>query len=168
MMTAQSLSYLQTLFYIVSPIVTLLAVLIAYMTLAKQARPHLLVHYRPNPDIQSFVDLVVENIGGGMARDVTFSRPIPIKYFGIEKSDGSAIEALGEGLPAIASGQRFIFDGGQYAGLYSERRVGTFFVPTRLGASPFSLLTQPRRLSAASVPAIRPNTNPFNTEVAPV
>lgn len=64
----------QTAFYVVNPLVTLLAVSVAYLALVKQSRPQILVEYRPNPGIQTLIDLVVENIGGGMARNVTFSR----------------------------------------------------------------------------------------------
>lgn len=107
----------QAVFYVVSPLVTLLAVTVAYVALLKQSRPHVLVQYRPNSHLQSVIDLVIENLGGGMARNVAFSTPLPVEYFGIEKSDGSGKDILSEGLPAIAAGQRFIFHGGQFGGL---------------------------------------------------
>lgn len=107
----------QTIFYVVSPLVTLLAVFVAYLALLKQSRPHILVYYQPNPSIQSIIDLVIENIGGGMARDVVFSQPLPAQCYGIEKADREGSEVLSNGLPAIAAGQRYIFDGGQYGGL---------------------------------------------------
>ncbi len=107
----------QIIFYMVSPLVTLLAVFVAYLALAKQSKPHILVHYRPNQDIQSIIDLVIENIGTGMARHVVFSQPLPARCYGIEAADGVGAEVLGDGLPAIAVGQKYIFDGGQYGGL---------------------------------------------------
>jgi len=107
----------QIIFYGVSPLVTLLAVVVAYLALAKQSKPHILIHYRPNPNIQSIIDLVIENVGTGMARDVTFSKPLPARCFGIESPDGPGSEVLGNGLPAIAVGQQYIFDGGQFGGL---------------------------------------------------
>ncbi len=112
----------QTVFYVVSPLVTLLVVFVAYLALVKQSRPHILVQYRPNPDIPSIIDLVIENIGGGMASDVTFSQPLPAKCYGIEKASDSGAEVLGDGLPAIAAAQKYVFDGGQYGGL--ESRLG--------------------------------------------
>lgn len=112
----------QTIFYVVSPLVTLLAVSVAYLALVKQSHPHILVQYRPNPGIPSFIDLVIQNIGGGMARDVTFSVPLPAMCFGIEKANGDCTEVLGDGLPAIAAGQEYVFNGGQYGGLSS--RIG--------------------------------------------
>ena len=112
-----TISSAQIIFYMVSPFVTLLAVFVAYLALAKQSKPHILVHYRPNPDIQSIIDLVIENIGTGLARNVVFSRPLPVRCYGIEVADGAGSEALGEGLPVIAVGQKYVFDGGQYGGL---------------------------------------------------
>lgn len=109
---------MQVVFYIVSPVITLMAVFVAYLTLNKQSMPQLLIHYRPNPDIQTLIDLVVENIGGGLARDVIFSQPLPAKCFGVESAQDKGIGILGEGLPAISSGQKYIFNGGQYAGLF--------------------------------------------------
>ena len=107
----------QTTFYVVSPLVTLLAVFVAYLALLKQSRPHILVHYRPNPGVQSIIDLVVENIGNGMARDVVFSEPLPARCYGIEAPDGEGVEVFRGGIPAIAAGQQYLFDGGQYGGL---------------------------------------------------
>lgn len=112
----------QTIFYVVSPLVTLLAVSVAYLALVRQSRPQILIQYRPNPDIQSLIDLVVENVGGGLARNVAFSQPLPAKCFGIEKADGPGIDVLADGVPAIAARQRYVFDGGQYAGLLE--RIG--------------------------------------------
>lgn len=110
----------QIIAYIVSPLATLLAVWVAYLALLRGSQPQLLVYYAPNPDIQTLIDLVIENIGGSTATDVTFSKPIPVTWFGIEKpdNDGSFIEP--SGFPAISAGQRYVYDGGQYAGLASK------------------------------------------------
>jgi hypothetical protein len=112
----------QTIFYVVSPLVTLLAVSVAYIALVRQSRPHVLVHYRPNSGIPSMIDLVVENLGGGLARNLKFSEPLPSQCWGIDKPVGKGGDVLGDGLPALASGQQMIFDAGQYGGL--EARLG--------------------------------------------
>lgn len=104
-------------FYILSPIGTLLAIYVAYIALIKQAQPHITIYYEPDDRQASVINLVVENAGGGTARDITFSQPLPVACFGIEKPDCSGDEVLGTGLPAIAAGQRYIYMGGQYAGL---------------------------------------------------
>lgn len=107
----------QTIFYVVTPFISLTAVLVTYLALSKQSKPRLLVHYQPNSKHQSIIDLIVENIGNGMAIDVTFSQPLPARCYGIEKPEGEASEVLSNGLPAIAAGQKYVFDGGQYGGL---------------------------------------------------
>ncbi len=115
-------SLAQTAFYVISPLVTLLAVLVAYIALVKQSRPHLIIQYQPNPDIQSLINLVVENIGNGLARDIKFSQPIPSQCWGIDEPSGPGGEVLGDGLPGLAAGQSIVFDGGQFGGL--ESRIG--------------------------------------------
>ena len=107
-------------FYVISPTITLVAVLVAYLALAKQSKPHILVHYRSNTNVQSIIDLVIENVGSGMASEVKFSVPIPVSYYGIEKSSKKGFDILQDGLSALAVGQQLVYDGGQYGGL-SER-----------------------------------------------
>ena len=110
----------QIIAYIISPLATLLAVWVAYLSLLRGAQPQLLVYYRPNPDVPSIIDLVIENIGGGNAIGVTFSEPLPISCFGIEKPDGQGSVVSRQVFPAISPGQRYVFTGGQYAGLHSK------------------------------------------------
>jgi hypothetical protein len=110
----------QVIAYIVSPLATLLVVWVAYLALLKNSQPQLLVYYAPNPDIQTLIDLVIENIGGATATDVTFSKPIPVTWFGIEKPDRAGSFIATSGFPAISAGQRYVYDGGQYAGLASK------------------------------------------------
>ncbi|WP_311948157.1 hypothetical protein [Halomonas piscis] len=112
----------QIIAYIVSPLATLLAVWVAYLSLLSRYQPQLLIYYQPNPDIPSLIDLVIENIGSGSAIAVAFSKPLPIACFGIEKPEGDGSEVPKKGFPAVASGQRYVFNGGQYAGL--ESKVG--------------------------------------------
>jgi hypothetical protein len=110
----------QVIAYIVSPLATLLAVWVAYLALLRQSQPQILIYYRPNPDIQTLIDLVIENIGGATATEIAFSTPVPVSCFGIEKPNGDGASI--SGFPAISAGQRYVYDGGQYAGLAS--RIG--------------------------------------------
>ncbi|WP_087720014.1 hypothetical protein [Salinicola salarius] len=112
----------QIIAYIISPLATMLAVWVAYLSLLTRYQPQLLIYYQPNPDIPSLIDLVVENIGSGNAIEVAFSEPLPIACFGIEKPNGDGAEIPKKGFPAVSPGQRYVFNGGQYAGL--ESKVG--------------------------------------------
>ena len=112
----------QIIAYVVSPLATLLAVWVAYLAVHKGSQPQLLVYYQPNPDVPSVIDLVIENIGGGSALEVTFSEPLPIDWWGIEKPGGAGSFVSEDGFPALSPKQRYTFNGGQYSGLAS--RVG--------------------------------------------
>jgi len=93
---------------------------VAYLALVRRSQPQLLIYYGPNPDIETLIDLVIENIGGATATNVTFSKPIPVSWFGIEKPDQDGSFIAQSGFPAISAGQRYVYDGGQYAGLVSK------------------------------------------------
>ena len=114
----------QIIAYIASPLATLLAVWVAYLSLYRSSQPHLLVHYQPNPDVPSIIDLIIENIGGGSAIDVRFSEPLPINCFGIEQAQGEGSFVPKSGFPMLSAGQRYVFNGGQYAGLTNELKNG--------------------------------------------
>lgn len=130
---------MQSFFYVVSPLITLLAVLIAFLALLRQSRPQVLIHYRPNPGVPSIIDLVIENIGTGTARDVRFSHPLPARCYGIEKPNGKGEPVLSEGVPALAPGQALIFDGGQFAGLKEQLGAGLEIRASYLYRTPIGL-----------------------------
>lgn len=109
---------------ILSPLVGALAALIAYLAIKQNILPEILVYYAPNDRVQSFIDLVVENAGGGTAYNLKFSTPIPVACFGIEKSDGSGKDALRDNIPSLSPRQRYIFLGGQYGGLHAKLADG--------------------------------------------
>jgi hypothetical protein len=114
----------QVIAYIISPLATLLAVWVAYLSLLRGSQPQLLIYYQPNPDAPSIIDLVIENIGGGAAMGVRFSEPLPINCFGIAKPDGEGAVVSQQGFPAVSPGQRYVFIGGQYSGLQSKLGSG--------------------------------------------
>jgi hypothetical protein len=113
-------SLVQTAFYVVSPIVTFLAVGTAYLALYRQSKPLILVYYEPSTDVGSIIDLVICNHGNGAARNIKFSEPIPMRCWGIEapeKIDESAF--MHYEIPILVAGKELRYDGGQYGGLFS-------------------------------------------------
>lgn len=113
--------YFQVAFYIVSPIVTFLAVAIAYLAIYRQSKPNVIVHYEPSNDAGSVIDLVICNYGGGAARDVQFSAAIPISCWGIESaSKVDKSKFLDISIPVLAPGKELRYQAGQYAGLLSQ------------------------------------------------
>ncbi|PCJ92920.1 MAG: hypothetical protein COA46_02800 [Porticoccaceae bacterium] len=113
--------YFQMAFYIISPIVTFLAVAIAYLAIYKQSKPNVVVHYEPSNDVGSVIDLVICNYGGGSARDLEFSVAIPINCWGIEKPDKvDESNFLKVKIPLLAPGKALRYQAGQYGGLLSQ------------------------------------------------
>lgn len=114
-------AYFQIAFYIISPLITFLAVSVAYMAIYRQSKPNVLAHYEPSNNAGSVIDLVICNYGGGTARNVSFSIPIPIGCWGIEKSDKvDPSEFLNINIPVLVSGKSLRYQAGQYGGLSSQ------------------------------------------------
>lgn len=130
----------QVIAYIVSPLATLLAVWVAYLAVLRNSQPQVLVYYQPNPDVPSLIDLVIENIGGGNAVDVTFSEPLPINWFGIETPDADGSYIPKDGFPSVSSRQCYIFNGGQYGGLESKLGAGFRIKVNYKYQNPFGVL----------------------------
>ena len=131
---------LQLAFYIVSPIGTFLAVATAYYALYRQTRPCIAIYYEPNPETASLIDLVIRNIGTGTARDISFSAPLPILCWGIDKSDGSESKQIDHKVPFLAPSKELRFNAGQYGSLKDIVQDGiavtaeyTFRTPLRSG-----------------------------------
>lgn len=108
---------LQIAFYIVSPIGTFLAVATAYYAIYRQTKPCVVVYYELNPDTASLIDLVIRNVGTGAARDISFSNPLPILCWGIDKPDKSESKQIDHRIPFLAPGKELRFNAGQYGGL---------------------------------------------------
>jgi|SRR5690554_1167152 len=131
---------LQIAFYIVSPIGTFLAVATAYYAIYRQTKPCVVVYYEPNHDTASLIDLVIRNIGTGTARDISFSDPLPILCWGIEKADNSESKQIDHRIPFLAPGKELRFNAGQYGGLKDRVKDGisvsanySFRTPLRSG-----------------------------------
>jgi hypothetical protein len=113
--------YFQIAFYIISPLVTLLAVSVAYLAIYRQAKPNVIVHYEPSDNVGSVIDLIICNYGGGTARDITFSEAIPLNCWGIETADKiDASKFLNIKIPVLVSGKSLRYQAGQYGGLLSQ------------------------------------------------
>lgn len=116
--------YIQIAFYIVSPIATFLAVSIAYLAIYRQSKPNIIAYYEPG-DSGSVIDLVIGNYGAGTARNINFSRPIPISCWGIEKADKiEEANFFKEEIPVLAPNKELRYQAGQYGGLSSIIKSG--------------------------------------------
>jgi len=89
-----------------------------------QTDPYVVVSTIHDSNRPTIIQLVIKNIGSGLARDIKFhcSRPIPTRAWGItidDAKDAATMEAgpLIEGIPGLAPGEERRIDWGQYGGL---------------------------------------------------
>lgn len=113
--------YFQITFYIVSPIITFLAVSIAYLAIYRQSKPSISVHYEPSNNVASVIDFVIRNDGGGSAKDLEFSPSIPISCWGIEQPiKNERLGYLEIKIPHLSPGKELRWQAGQYGGLLAQ------------------------------------------------
>ena len=132
--------HLQVAFYIVSPIITFLAVSIAYLAIYRQSKPSVSLHYEPSNDVASVIDFVIRNNGGGSARDLEFSKPIPISCWGIEqpiKNEDTGFLKIKT--PLLAPGKELRWQAGQYGGLLAQIGDGVPISVSYTYRSPLSI-----------------------------
>lgn len=123
-----NMALFQIVFYVVSPIATILAVWTAYYAIYRQSKPSIVVYFDIS-ETASFIDLVICNHGSGSAWDIEFSVPIPTHCWGIEspvKVDPK--EFLNPKIPALVAGKELRYHAGQYAGIFSQ--IGDAFTVT--------------------------------------
>lgn len=97
-----------------------LAALVAYLALHRSSKPQLLIYYRPNPNAQTIIDLVIESIGQGSAINITFPVDIPIGCYGFNNLNWQGKYISKKGFPMLTPGQKYIFDGGQFWGIQEK------------------------------------------------
>ncbi len=114
-------AFFQITFYIVSPVLTWLAVVTAYLAIYNQSKPSVIVHYEPSNNTGTVIDLIISNYGGGAARDIKFSDPIPLHCWGTSAPNEINKELfLDIKIPILAPGSNLRFQAGQYGGLLSQ------------------------------------------------
>jgi hypothetical protein len=104
-------------------IISISAAAIAFAAWRSQSEPEVVVYAVPDLSRPSFVNLVIENMGRGIARDVRFAvnQPVPHKAFGM-KPEGPAAQPMTagpliRGISFMHPGERRIITWGQYHGL---------------------------------------------------
>jgi hypothetical protein len=107
---------------VVLAIITVIATLINYYFFRSQVDPNVIIYATLDFKRPTIILLIIENIGKGIALDVSFSsdRNIPEKAFGFENAkepDTMSIGPLITGIPFFAPGDKRIITWGQYGGL---------------------------------------------------
>ena len=115
---------------VILALITYFYVRLTKQLLDAQTDPYVVVSTIHDSNRLTIIQLVIKNIGSGLARDIKFhcSRPIPTRAWGItidDAKDAATMEAgpLIEGIPGLAPGEERRIDWGQYGGLI--KAIGT-------------------------------------------
>lgn len=97
---------------------------LTYRLVRSQKEPNVIVYVRHDESRPSLLQIVIENIGRGLATDVSFkaSRPIPARAWGISEAEAKPSEPMTEGplvhgIPGLGPGDSRKLTWGQYGGL---------------------------------------------------
>ena len=107
---------------LVALLIALASTVINYLLLRSQQDPEVVVYAIPDPRRPTIINLIIENIGKGIARDVSFAsdRPMPWEAFGFEGAKMPKQMERGPliyGVPFLSPGERRVMTWGQYHGL---------------------------------------------------
>lgn len=107
--------------------VSLGAFSVSYFLLRSSVDPHIIVYTKHDENQSTILKIVIENIGRGVAYDISFLIPegLPSRAFGLEagadKARGATtpmeVGPLVTGIPVLAPGERRVVTWGQYGGL---------------------------------------------------
>ena len=99
-------------------------VLLTRKLLEVQSDPCVIISVVHDEDRPTFLQLIVKNIGTGLAHDISFkfSKPIPARAFGIDEKNAKDAELMDrgpliDGIPALGPGETRKLTWGQYGGL---------------------------------------------------
>jgi hypothetical protein len=109
---------------VVLAVLTYIYVRLTKGILEGQSNPCIIVSVIHDDERRSILQLVIRNVGSGLAQDVTFefSRPIPARAWGIGENKAKTAEPMTrgpliDGVPALGPGEERRIDWGQYGGL---------------------------------------------------
>jgi|SRR5882672_8630576 len=98
---------------------------LTYRLVRSQAEPHVIVYAHHDNSRPTIIEIVIENIGRGLATGVTFttSAPVPHRAFGIDVAGATGGSEMREGplvtgIPALAPGEKRTLVWGQFGGLH--------------------------------------------------
>lgn len=117
-------SWVTAIATLVLAILTFIYVRITRKILESQSDPCVIVSVVHDQDRPTILQLVVKNIGNGLAHDISFkfSKPLPNQAWGITTEQATDAEEMKDGplilgIPALGPGEERKIDWGQYGGL---------------------------------------------------
>lgn len=120
-------------------VIALMSAMISYVLLRAQSEPEIVVYAVADTRRPSFINLIIENIGKGIARDVSSktSRPLPQEALGFEDAPMPKQMQRGpiiHGIAFLHPSERRVVTWGQYGGI----KKGLEGIPIDVTATYFS------------------------------
>ncbi|MEF9957271.1 MAG: hypothetical protein RSA22_00435 [Acinetobacter sp.] len=106
-----------------SLVIAICSLIVTYVVYHKNSIADVVIYTQTDPNRPTIINLIVQNIGGGIAKNIRFDTPIgmPRAAYGISKlSEPVKFYESGifvNGLPILYPNQKMIFTWGQYGGL---------------------------------------------------
>jgi hypothetical protein len=108
----------------VSALLSAIYTRLSYRMVQVQSEPHIVVYSHHDESRPTILEIVIENIGNGVATDAVFvtSRPVPGHAFGVSKDTAKPHELMATGplitgIPLLAPKEKRVIVWGQFGGL---------------------------------------------------
>lgn len=137
-------------------VVALVSAVISYVVLRVQSEPEIVVYAAPDTRRPSLINLIIENMGNGVAREITFntSRALPQKAFGFQNApvpkqmqEGPLIH----GIAFLHPGERRVITWGQYWGISKGLDGLPVDVTASYSSNPLLKLISRRHVTVSSI-----------------
>ena len=117
-------------------LIAVVATAINYTILRTQLDPHVIIHAIADERRPSIINLIIENVGNRIAKDITFTAdaPVPERAYGFADAPIPQPMSRGPlitGIKALAPGDRRVITWGQYHGLMKGLRNGQIMLNVR-------------------------------------
>jgi hypothetical protein len=137
-------------------VIALLSAVISYVLLRAQSEPEVVVYAVADLGRPSIINLIIENIGKGIARNVSFrtSRPMPQEAFGFENAAIPKQMQRGpivHGIAFLHPGERRVITWGQYGGLTKGLEDQPLDVTATYYSSPAFKLVRKKHVTSSTI-----------------
>jgi hypothetical protein len=141
---------------LVALLIAIASTVINYVLLRAQQDPEVVVFAFPDARRPSIINLIIENIGKGIARDISFelNRPMPWEAFGFAQAEMPKKMTKGPliyGISFLSPGEKRIMTWGQYHGLTKGLEGNPVDVTARYFSDPRFRLTRQTHVTVSTI-----------------
>ena len=120
------------------------AAMVGYIIYRSQTDPEIIVYVEDDEKRPTIMNLIIKNIGKGVARDIrfSFSKDLPSKAWGVSEDKAEIAPKMDDGplisgIPFLPPGGKRVVTWGQYGGLMKNLERKTFVVTAKYNSDHF-------------------------------